>query len=282
MPLFNVLEHDGKRYAELGDNGQPLYQLEGQENPVEYDGENLATSLATTKTNLSNEAAKRRKEIDELKENLKSFEGITDPAAAIAALETVSNLDDSKLIDAGKVDEIKKAAIEAVEQRYEGIIKSKYEPISADRDKYKSLLEREMITTKFTTSKFVAEKLAVPAEMVEATFRSHFTVEDGQAKYRDKDGAEIYSNKNPGELADFDEALEIIVDKYPHKDTILTGANNRGSNNRTNPANGSVNNQNTMTSAEARKLAAENPTLMRERMTGGGDPSKRWQVVDAA
>lgn len=41
-------------------------------------------------------------------------------------------------------------------------------------------------------------------------------------------GNPIYSRKNPGELADFDEALEIIISQYPHKDSILRGSGASG------------------------------------------------------
>ena len=54
------------------------------------------------------ESAGRRKDIDALTSQLKAFDGI-DPEKAKAALETVANLDAGKLIDAGKVDDLKMA-----------------------------------------------------------------------------------------------------------------------------------------------------------------------------
>ncbi|WP_417023829.1 hypothetical protein [Bilophila wadsworthia] len=52
------------------------------------------------------ESAGRRKDIDALTSQLKAFDGI-DPEKAKAALETVANLDAGKLIDAGKVDDLR-------------------------------------------------------------------------------------------------------------------------------------------------------------------------------
>lgn len=46
----------------------------------------------------------------------------------------------------------------------------------------------------------------------------------------DQSGNKIFSRARPGELADFDEALEVLVDQYPHKEQILkaSGANGGG------------------------------------------------------
>lgn len=42
------------------------------------------------------------------------------------------------------------------------------------------------------------------------------------------DGQRIYSRARPGEVADFDEALESLVGGYPHKDSILKGGQGSG------------------------------------------------------
>lgn len=41
-------------------------------------------------------------------------------------------------------------------------------------------------------------------------------------------GNKIFSRSRPGDLADFDEALETLVDQYPYKDQILKGSGASG------------------------------------------------------
>ena len=64
--------------------------------------------------------------------------------------------------------------------------------------------------------------------MVQARFGSAFKVEDGKIVAYDNAGNKIFSRSRPGELADFDEALETLVDQYPYKDQILKGSGASG------------------------------------------------------
>ena len=66
--------------------------------------------------------------------------------------------------------------------------------------------------------------------MVQATFGKAFKIEEGKVVAYDANGNKIFSQSRPGELAEFDEALEALVDAYPHKDHILkpTGAQGSG------------------------------------------------------
>ncbi|WVM90955.1 DUF6651 domain-containing protein [Halopseudomonas pachastrellae] len=82
----------------------------------------------------------------------------------------------------------------------------------------------------FGRSKMIADKLAIPADLVQARFGQAFKIEDGKTVAYDGNGNKIYSHSRPGEIADFDEALEILVEQYPHRDSILkaSGANGGG------------------------------------------------------
>jgi hypothetical protein len=80
-----------------------------------------------------------------------SFEGIEDPEAAKKALQTVKNLDDKKLVDAGQVETVKNEAIKAV--------RAEFEPIVAERDKLKGELYGEKIGGSFMRSKFIQDKI---------------------------------------------------------------------------------------------------------------------------
>jgi hypothetical protein len=65
--------------------------------------------------------------------------------------------------------------------------------------------------------------------MVQATFGKHFVFKDGKFSPIDSNGNPIYSDSNPGDVASFDEALEKIIQAYPHRDSILKGSGHTGS-----------------------------------------------------
>lgn len=199
---------DGVTYAVVQD-GKPVYVEGGKE--VAFD----AVGTRQTITRLNGEAQSHRERAEKAEGQLKGFEGIKDPAAAIKALETVANLDQKKLIDAGEVERVKTEAIRAVEERFK--------PIVEERDRLQSDLYGEKVGGSFARSKFIAEKLAIPADFAQARFEKHFKVEGGKTVGYDSNGNLIYSRARPGEPADFEESLEFLVEAYPQKDLILKG-----------------------------------------------------------
>ena len=209
------LKLDENGNAALSD-GKPVYvHDDGRE--VAFD----APGTVATITRLNGEAKSYREAKEAAEKNLKAFEGIDDPKAALAALGTVANLDAKKLVDAGEVDRVKAEAVKAVE--------AKYLPIVEERDALQGQLVKEKIGGAFTRSPFITEKLAIPADLVEARFGSHFKMEGGDVVAYDHLGNKIYSPSNPGEVAKFDEALDVLVQNYPHRDTILKGSGASGS-----------------------------------------------------
>lgn len=213
---LKTIDKDGVTYAEVQD-GKPVYVDDGKD--IAFD----APATIGTISRITEESKGFKQRAQTAEDGLKKFEGIDDPAKAKAALATVANLDQSKLIEAGKVDEIKAAAIQAVEERYK--------PIVEERDKLKSDLYGEKIGGAFSRSPLIVgdkAKFAIPADLVQARFGQHFKIEDGKTIATDTAGNKIYSKSRPGEYADFDEALEIIVEAYPHKASILKGANPNG------------------------------------------------------
>lgn len=203
-------------------DGKPVYVADdGKEFPI--DGGQLYGRVRE----LTTENTAHRTARTEAETKLKVYEAIPDPAAAIAALETVANLDQGQLVTAGKVEEIKLAAKKAAEEQVAAAIKTGSDNLAAATTQIETLtgeLYAEKIGGAFGRSKYVAEKIAVPADMLQATFGKAFKVEDGKAVAYDHTGNKIYSRVRPGELADFDEALETLVTAYPNKDHILKGA----------------------------------------------------------
>ena len=262
MPLKTV-EIEDKTYAEIED-GKPIYVNEDGEETA-YDAEELAAKL----TQANGEITTRRDELKEANDKIATFDGIEDPAAALAALKTVKNLEDKQLVDAGEVEKVKSAAVAAVEERHATIIKERYEPLEAERDDYRDRLHREMLGGRFARSKFIDEKMSIPVQMVQATFSNHFTIENGEVVARDTAGNQVFSKQNPGEIADFDEALQLIVEASPYREQILK----RPAKHPLGP--GKVKDAaKTMSRKDADKLAQEDPPEMARRMADG------WQVVD--
>ncbi|MFJ3266050.1 DUF6651 domain-containing protein [Serratia liquefaciens] len=197
------------------ENGMPVY--------VHEDGKEIAfdAAQAVSKISALNGEAKTHREAKEAAEsNLAKFAGITDPAKALEALETLTKIDQKKLIDAGAVDQVKAE-----------ITKSFQTQLDEATNQNKTLqdqLYKEMIGGRFSGSKFITDKMAIPSDFVQARFGQSFKIEEGKVVAYDPTGNKVYSRAEPGELADFDEALEFLVEQYPQKDHILKASGNSG------------------------------------------------------
>ncbi|UNK39371.1 hypothetical protein MNR02_06600 [Shinella sp. H4-D48] len=251
-------EIEGVTYAEIQD-GKPVY-IEDNGSETAFD----APATRATITRLNGEAKGHREAKEAAEAALKKFEGIEDPAAAIDAIRKVASLKDKDLIDAGKVEEIKQQAIKAVEE--------KYAPIVQERDGLVNQLHSEKIGGSFARSKYIGDKLAVPSDMVEAMFGKHFTLDNGKIVAKDANGNQIYSKANPGNPADFDEALEAIVGAYAGRDHILKGTGHNGSGKQPG-TNGSGGGSKTITRAEFEAL---------DHSARGAKIKEGFKVVDAA
>lgn len=198
-------------------NGQKLpvfVHADGKEAPFDAD------STLSTISRLNGEAKSHREGKEAAEAKLKGFEGITDPAAALKALNTVKNLNDKQLVDAGEIEKVKQETIKSV--------KAEFEPFVKKANDLEQQLYGEKIGGAFARSKFIAEKIAVPVDMVQATFGGRFKVVDGKTVAVDVNGQQIFSRTRHGEPADFEEALEIMVDQYPYKANILKGSGASG------------------------------------------------------
>ena len=172
------------------------------------------------------ESTGRRKDIDALTSQLKAFDGI-DPEKAKAALETVANLDAGKLIDAGKVDDLKME----IKKSYDGKISDLEKALadskkdSADRLAAKEASIRTLLVKGiFDSSAFLKDKTVLPSDVAYASFGRHFEVKEENGELRvvaTMSGQPIFSRSDPGTFAAPEEALEAIIDKYPMKDRIL-------------------------------------------------------------
>lgn len=218
------LKLDDKGNAVLADlNGTkvPVYvHADGQEAP--FDAAGAVTAINSRKE----QAARIEAEMSELKGKLKLFDGIEDPATARRALATLKNLDDKKLVDAGQVDKVKQEVADAFRAQIEeskAAFQARVDELEASNKSLTRNLYDEIVGGAFAKSKVIADKFAIPADLVQARFGHHFGVEKGALFAVDGQGNRLYSRVKPQDLAGFDEALMILVDGYAHKNSILKG-----------------------------------------------------------
>lgn len=196
------------------ESGNPVWvHDDGKE--VSIDGGHVTQKIV----DLTKENSKFRSQAREAQEKLEAFDGL-DVEAARKALNTVKNLDDKKLIDAGEVERIKSEIAKAKDEQYK--------PVVEELKTTKEMSYRKDLEMAFATSELVSKKLIVPRDMVQKTFGDRFKHEDGKLVAYDETGNKIYSREKPGELAGFDEALTTLIDRYPHKASILADSGHTG------------------------------------------------------
>jgi hypothetical protein len=188
-----------------------------------------APATADTIKRLNAEAKSHRERAEAAEKIAKAFEGV-DPDVARKALDTMTKLDQKKLVDAGEIDTVRNEISKAFQKQLD--------EISGKAKTLEEQLYAEKIGGSFSRSKFIADKLAIPADLVQARFGNAFRVEDGKTVAYDSHGNKIYSRARPGELADFDEAIETLVEQYPNRDSILKGTGSSGAGARESGGNG--------------------------------------------
>lgn len=211
----------GKAVWKLDDKGNLVKGTDG--NPIFVLSDGSETSVGgDTIGRLNNEAKTHREAKEKAEATLKKYEGL-DPDAARKALDTVSKIDQKKLLDAGEVDRVKAE------------IAGQYTAQIAEKDKAVSSLQGTLdsmrLATAFSQSDFVRDHIAIPAEIFQGHFAKNFKVEEGKVVPYDSTGNKLFSKKRAGEIADFEEAISMIVDTYPHKNTIMKANTGSGSGN---------------------------------------------------
>ena len=215
-------ELDGKRF--------PVYvHPDGKKIPFDAD------STLGTISRLNGEARSHREAKEAAEARLATFKDISDPLAAIKALGIVKNLEDKKLVDAGEVERVKAEVAKAMEQQYS--------PIKDENQTLRKQMENMLVTAAFSGSKFIAERLAgqngaANSAIARGLFGAQLTVENGKLIGHDAQGNKLYSRTRPGELAEGDEIMELMIDGYVHKESILKGSNASGSGTPANGGNG--------------------------------------------
>jgi hypothetical protein len=206
MPKYK-LTADG-RAIELGTDGHPIV-IDDAGKEFTIDAINAQAKINT----IVSESNERRKLNSELQTKLKAYEGIEDPAAALSALQTVKSLGEDHKV---KMDELKNT----INKTWE----SKLQEWEQEKTGLNDKLFQATVLSKFATSEVIKKTVLTP-DIAATFFGKHFNP-DGTAK--DTAGNLIYSKSKPGEPAQFDEAIEVLIDTYPNKDSILRGSGAQG------------------------------------------------------
>jgi len=227
----------------IDENGNAVVQ-DGKPVYVDEAGKDVTVDVPVIMTKLAaanSESAERRKKIGEMEGEIRtlkeSFDGL-DAEEARKAIETVKNLDQKKLIDAGQVDLVKNEMAQTFKEKETTMRKQHEAEINDLQNKISqkdNLIYQQLVTNRFALSPFIKERTTLPPDIAANQFGHHFKVKgegDNINNYRvvgHMNGEEILSRERYGELADFDEAISIIIDKYPGKDMILRGSDDGGS-----------------------------------------------------
>lgn len=219
LPLVAAFENDGPGWKMDGDkidvdaNGDPIWiDINGKETSIQHD------TLSRTRL----EAKQHREAKETAEAALAKYKDI-DPDTARKAIETVANIDAKKLIDAGEVEKVK----EDIKRQFEQQLGEKDTALTSAQQRIDSML----IDGVFKGNDFIAERVAMPRDFFEAAMRSNFKVEEGKVVAYDKNGNRLMSKKVPGDYADTNEALELLVEMHPQKDTILKAPEGGGTGN---------------------------------------------------
>jgi hypothetical protein len=195
-----------------------------------------ADSTLGTITKLNGEAKGHRERAEAAETKLKTFDGIEDGVAALAALNTVKSLSVGDLKTAAQVKEIQDAAAKTAQEQVAAQAKAnatQIQELSAQLEKRTNELNTHMIGGGFASSKLFTDdkhpaRLQIHPEMAKAYFGANFKVEDGKMVPYDAAGNKIFSPTRPGEIADFDEGLTHLVQACPFKDQILKASGASG------------------------------------------------------
>jgi hypothetical protein len=192
------------------------------------------TRLFSTIDRLGKENKTRREENESLKslaDKFKPFEEKNvDLEKALKAIEVVSGLDEKSLLNAEKVAEEKKELQTAHQKEVDELKKAfdeEKKKLEENAAAFKAKMEKHIISDRFSKSSFFSgenKKTILPPDIGLATFGMHFKVDENDnlvAYYDTKHERVIQSRKNYGEIADFDEAIEALLEKHPSKDSII-------------------------------------------------------------
>jgi hypothetical protein len=229
----------------LDENGTAVLQ-DGNPVYVQDDGSDMVVNpdqLFSKIKELNSESKTRRLEINSLKEKFGVFSGIENledwKQKADQAISLANDLDNSKLIKAGEVSDLKNKLRSEFEADKQNLI-SQFSEAKKEFDS--NIKEKEdaifnlMVGNKFATSDYFNgspdSKTILPADIAMSYFSKHFSVEKdlkGNLRFVGKDHNGNNINGLDGEPASFEVAIKKIIDESPLKTQIMRAPGGSGS-----------------------------------------------------
>lgn len=210
-------------------DGKPVYvNEEGKEEPFDM---NMAWNKIHT---LNEENKAKRLETETLKATYKAFDGMTpeeiasnkDAAAKLKEVELIKNKD----FETFKTDLL--ATTQKKVEETERSWKSKFDSVKGEADKFSGLYNDTVLENHFLNSEYIKAEL-VPSfdgDVAKAYFGHRFRVdtENKRVYAVGEDGSPVLSEKKLGNVASFDEAMELLIKNHPKKDAWLKSKANSG------------------------------------------------------
>lgn len=215
-------------------DGHPVWVYDdGKESPFN------AESALKKISDVTAESVGRKDKIREYETKLEALKGIDDPVAfvkkATAAIETMKNLDDKKLIDAKEVETLKASVAATFNEKISGMEKAfatKEQEYQDQLGKSQSIISDLLIRGQINQASFISERTVLTPTIAFDVFKENFKIEEVDGEPRAvavrKDGKKIMSLKDPGSFASVNEALETLVNEHPDKDRLLKGIDGGG------------------------------------------------------
>jgi hypothetical protein len=212
-------------------DGNPVWTYEdgdkaGTSAPVDF-GKTMSSIAKITQESVSRKDKLR--EYDERYSPLAGIDNIADfVTQGRAAMETVANYDDKKILDAGEVQKIKDQANQVWQSKIDNL-QTSHMNVLTERENMiaqkSEQINKLIIKGGFDRSTFLNEKTLLPSDVAYSFLGNSFIVEEVDGEIRgyglDAAGNKLMSGKNPAEYADVEEAIEILVMSHPQKDRIL-------------------------------------------------------------
>lgn len=212
----------------LDENGKIVVDENG--NPILIDGSGEEKGFDPVKnrenfTKLNKEAESHRLAAKEAKESLSGFGEYTPEQVRDAIAE-------AKALKEGQGGEVAK-----VSEEFKRLMAEQKEELEKERDAAINSLKSAQITNAFSSSKFVNEKVSIPADFLQSRIGANFDInENGDVVYLEQAGdpkSYLRSNSDPTKPASFDEAVAHIINSREDRESILKangsgGAGGRG------------------------------------------------------
>lgn len=200
-----ILDENGN--IKIGPSGMPMVKNGDSEIELDAIGAQAKITAITTESN------DRRKSLGEANAKLATFAGIEDPTKALAAIQKVNSYDKDLTV---QLDNLKGEVNKAWEAKEAAWV--------AEKEGLNSNLFKANVLNNFSSSP-VAKTLVLTPSIAATVFGGNFNA-DGTAK--GADGNQLYSPSRPGEPANFDESLTILIDQHPDKESLLRAKGQSG------------------------------------------------------